>query len=206
MFEMLKSRLAAAMTLLLVCFGAAAAPVTYRFTGDIAGTLGGTSVSGLLTLTVTGNTDDITHPSPAYMLDSVGTSIFDLAGVGNFTVTNPAYVFSRPDVGVVGFGVQGLTDCCDIIQISDPAFLGYDLKTSIGPLGGASNPSLGDWVGVPTTAGAFTLRSMSNTTFEAILGNQVPEPSLPALLALAGGLAGWARHRARTAAAAAGAR
>lgn len=198
MFAMLKNRLVAT-TMLLVCFGAGAAPVTYRFTGDIAGTLGGVSVSGLLTLMVTGNTDDIIHPSAAYILSSVGTSTFNLASVGDFTVTNQAYVFSRPDIGIGGFGVQGLASCCDIIQIADSAFSGYDLSTDLGPVGNPNNPSLGDWVNVPTTSGAFTVRSMTNNTFEAIIGNQLPEPSLPALLALAGGLAWWSRQGRRTA-------
>lgn len=200
MFMMLKRRLMAAVTILLVCFGASAAPVTYRFTGDIVGTLNGGVVSGFLTLMVTGNTDDITYPSPAYFLNSVGTSTFNLTGVGDFTVSNPAYVFSRPDIGRVGFGVTGLEHCCDIIQVANAAFFGYDMKTALGPVSGPDNPSLGDWINVPTSSGAFTVRSMTNNTFEAIIGNQVPEPELPALLAVAGGVAWWSSRRRKPAA------
>jgi hypothetical protein len=44
---------------------------------------------------------------------------------------------------------------------------------------------------VPTSAGAFTVTRMTSNTFQAIIGAEVPEPGLPALLALAGGLAWW---------------
>lgn len=196
MFLTLMNRLFAVLMLLLVSLGAHAAPATYRFTGDIVGTLDGAPVRGLLTLNVTGDTDTITNPGPAYRLDAVATSTFTLAGVGDFTVTNEAYVFARPDLGWAGFGVLGLANCCDIIQLSNPALAGYDLYTSFGPVGGPDNPSLGDWVDVPTTAGAFTVTAMTNNTFQAIVSAAVPEPSLPALLMLAGALA-WSSSRRR---------
>jgi hypothetical protein len=106
MFEMLKGRLVVAAMALLVSTGTWADPVSYRFVGDIVGTLDGVPVSGLLTLTVTGDTNDLTSSPPAQFLNSVGTSTFELASVGSFTVTNSAYVFARPDLGMVGFGVQ----------------------------------------------------------------------------------------------------
>jgi hypothetical protein len=195
MFEKLKGQLLAAMLSLLVSTGAAAAPATYRFVGDIVGLLAGVPVSGLLTLNVTGNTDDITMPSAAHLLNTLGGATFDLASVGSFTVTNSAYVFSRPDLGRVGFGVQGLTNCCDIIQIGNAALAGYDLRDSIGPLSGPDNPSLFDWVDVPTTAGLFTVRTMTNNTFEAIIDGTVPEPGTPALLTVAAAAAWFASRR-----------
>jgi hypothetical protein len=198
MLYMLKSRLCAGVTLLMLALGAHAAPVNYRFTGDIAGTLNGSAVVGALDLNVSGDTDDITHPSQAYFLNTLGGAVFSLAGVGSFTVTNSAYVFARPDLGVVGFGVQGLTNCCDIIQILNPAFAGYDLHSDIGPLGipgNPGNPSLADWVNVPTTAGLFTVTSMRNNTFQATVTSAVPEPGMPALLVLAGVAAGFAGRR-----------
>ena len=198
MFLTLKNRLFTVLMLLLVSLGANAAPATYRFTGDVVGTLDGVPISGLLTLNVTGDTDTITHPGDPYLLTSVGTSTFTLAGVGNITVTNEAYVFARPDLGWAGFGVQGLASCCDIIQVHNPVLAGYDLHTSFGPVGGPDNPSLADWVNVPTTAGAFTVTAMTNNTFQAIVGASVPEPSLPALLVLAGALA-WSLSRRRKA-------
>lgn len=49
---------------------------------------------------------------------------FQLAGVGSFAVTNDSHVFSRPDSGSVGSGVQGLVHCCDIFRIANAAFGG----------------------------------------------------------------------------------
>lgn len=168
--------------------GAAATPATYRFVGDIAGTLAGNGVSGQLTLEVTGDTDDLTVTGPAQRLDSgaSGQATFDLPGIGSFTVTNAYYVFVRPDLGTAGFGVRDLVNCCDIIQINNAGLLtGYDLNDAIGPVAGPDNPSLFDWFEVPTSAGLFTVTRMTNNTFEAIIGRSVPEPGLPALLALA---------------------
>ena len=188
--------LAMALTFLALG-GARATPATYIFVGDIVGTLDGTDVRGELTLTVTGDTDDIFISSPAQLLSSSIVSTFDLAGFGSFTVSNDSYVFARPDVGFVGFGVQGLASCCDIIQILDPAFIGYDLNDAIGPVLGAPNPSLADWVGVPTSAGLFTVTSMTNNTFQAVIGGTpVPEPGLPGLLLLAAAGA-WVASRRR---------
>ncbi len=197
MLSMLKGRLWAAITMLMLSFGTNASPVNYHFTGDIVGTLNGAAVSGVLNLNVTGDTDDITHPSQAYLLNTFGGAVFDLASVGSFTVTSSAYVFARPDLGVVGFGVQGIPSCCDIIQLLNAAFAGYDLSSDIGPLGNPVNPSLGDWISVPTTQGLFTVTSMRNNTFQATVSPtvSVPEPGLPALLVLAGAAAWFGGRR-----------
>lgn len=198
MLANLKGRLLAALFTLLLSAGAGATPATYRFTGDIIGTLNGVPVNGLLTLNFVGDTNDLVFPGPAQFLNT-GVATFNLAAPGDFTVSTPSYVFSRPDLGFTGFGVPGLPTCCDIIQIHDSALLGYDLNNPIGPILVASNPSLADFHDVPTSAGLFTVTVMRNATFEAIIGDDgtVPEPGLPSLLVLAGGAAWFARRRAQ---------
>ena len=196
MIPILKNCLLAMSVTLLALTGARAMPATYLFAGDIVGTLDGAAVSGRLTLTVAGDTDDLYFSGPAQKLSDPIVSTFELAGVGSFTVSNPAYLFARPDAGIVGFGVEGLASCCDIIQILSPVFAGYDLSHAIGPVAGPPNPSLSDWVGVPTSAGLFTVTSMFDNTFQAVIGNAtVPEPGMPPLLALAGAGAWMASRR-----------
>lgn len=62
-----------------------AAPAAYIFKGNIAGTLDGNAVSGLLTLTATGDTNDVAFNGNAYTNFNI-TAVFDLAGVGSFTI------------------------------------------------------------------------------------------------------------------------
>ena len=173
---------------LLLQAGAVAAPVTYIFKGTIAGTLDGVSVQGALTLTVTGDTDDVTVQSGnQYRLEvPANVPTFDLEGSGSFVITNDSYVFDNQALGVLGFGVLGLpVACCDIIQhrVGD-TYENYDLKSSFGPLDAPSNPSLGDWIDVPTSAGPFTVTRMENNSFQAIVAS-VPEPGALALMLLA---------------------
>lgn len=197
MFATLNGRLLAALFALLLSAGAWAAPATYRFTGDIGGTLNGVPVSGLLTLNVTGDTGDIVFPGPAQFMGS-GVATFSLAVPGSFTVTNAFYAFARPDLGWVGFGVQGIPTCCDIIQVHDASLLGYDLHNDFGPIQVASNPSIADFHDVPTSAGLFTVTSMRDVTFQAIIDDgtgSVPEPSSIALVALAVCCGLWAPRR-----------
>jgi hypothetical protein len=199
MSKLMKHSVLAAALSLLALAGARASPATYTFAGDIVGVLNGLAVSGRLTLTVAGDTDDLTTSGPVQRLASDIVSTFQLNGIGSFTVTNEAYLFARADLGIVGFGVQGLPFCCDIIQIRDPALAGYDLNDDIGPVLGAPNPSLPDWVDVPTSAGLFTVTSMFNNSFQAVTTpTSVSEPATPALLALAGAGA-WVAGRRRAA-------
>lgn len=191
--------LAFALSLLASATGWAT-PATYIFRGDIIGTLNGNAVSGLLTLTVTGDTGDVTtNGSGTHRLDQV-VSVFDLAGFSSFTVSNDSYVFVNPSsTSRVGFGVLGIPDCCDIIQHTNAVYDTYDLLSSIGPiLFPGENLSLMDWHDVPTSAGLFEVTSMTNNSFEAIVGAAaVPEPATVPLLLIAGAMGLLAANRRR---------
>jgi PEP-CTERM motif len=117
------------------------------------------------------------------------------------TFTDETYVFDNTG-GLAGFGDRGASSCCDIIQsydsaIGSTAFASYDLKSSIGPLGPeASDPSTGDWVGLNTSLGSFTVTSYDSVVFQATVGT-VPEPTtLPVVgIGLVGMMIFMARRR-----------
>ena len=139
----------------------------------------GQAVDGALTRMVTGDKDDVTVNGNTSTLTAGVLSTFELAGLSPFTVTVDSYVFDARSFGKVGFGVQKPQPCCDIIQHQLPVYDSYDLLSSIGPINAPANLSLASWVEVPTTAGLFTVTSMTNNSFQAIIEDAptVPEPS-----------------------------
>jgi hypothetical protein len=162
---------------------AAATPIDYIFNGTAAGTLGGQAFSGLLTLTATGDTGDVTLAGSLYRNATV-TTVIDIPGVGPVTVTGPDYVFDSQSSSKIGYGVSGIPSCCDIIQFIDPAYATYDLQSAIGPLAYPTDLSIVDWMDVPTSGGLLTLTRFETNSFQAA----VPEPGIGALFL--GGLAG----------------
>jgi PEP-CTERM motif len=161
---------------------------TYTFTGTASGTIGGTAFSdATLTVTATGDISSVDFTSPTYFLYLPGgSSTFTISGIGSGTFTDETDVFDNT-TGLAGFGDQGATMCCDIIQMYDGLigstdFTSYNLQSSIGPLGPeASDPSTGDWVGLNTSLGSFTVSSYDGVVFQATV-TPVPEPNAFPLL------------------------
>jgi hypothetical protein len=176
---------------------------TYTFTGIASGSIGSEAFSdATLTVTATGDVSTVMFTSPTYFLDIPGgLSTFSISGIGSGTFTDETYVFDNTD-GVAGFGDDGATKCCDIIQTSDSAigstaFATYNLQSSIGPLSPeASDPSIGDWAGLNTSLGSFTVTSYDSVVFQATVG-AVPEPrTLPVLgIGLVGMIVFMARRK-----------
>jgi MYXO-CTERM domain-containing protein len=191
----LRCGLAALAASLALASTAHAETASYVFRGDISGVLGGVAVSGPLTLTVIGNTDDVTDNGNTAMLDTGLVATFELPGFSPFTVTNPTYVFVNRTAPAVGFGVMNIPICCDIIQHRIATYAGYDLLSSVGPLAAPANPSLVDWVDVPTSAGLFTVGTMTNNVFEAQVGSPVPEAPTWALWLAGAALIGRLRRQ-----------
>jgi hypothetical protein len=161
-------------------------PITYVFTGTASGTVGDFSFSGaLLTVTSTGNTNGVTFDSVngTYRDSKLSTTI-TIAGIGTMTVTPGSdYVFDNQPSSKIGYGVTGITNCCDIIQFVNAAYEGYDLKSSIGPFPSTSDLSTGDWVNVPTSMGPLTVSSYTGT-FTATEGTSITQTLEPGVQAV----------------------
>lgn len=165
----------------------------YVFTGTASGTVGDMSfANATLTVSTIGDTSTVVFTTPINRLNvPPGGSSFSIGGVGSGTFTDATYVFDNQTTfgGSVGFGDPSLPlgFCCDIIQIHDDAFESnnvfatYDLKSPIGPLGFVTDPSLSDWVNVPTSLGNMTVTSYTNVSFTASSPNFVtpPQPVSP---------------------------
>lgn len=172
-----------------------AAPVSYIFRADVAGVLGTTPVSGPFTLIAQGDTTSVALNGNAWSL--VPTSVTITIGGQDLTLNAPTtYVFDNVNSGKIGFGVNGLPVCCDIIQQVRPEYDSYNLQSSIGPLAAAANLSLVAFGQVPTSGGLLTITTMESNTFQAIVAGEVPEPGAMALLASGFGMLVLLRRRA----------
>jgi hypothetical protein len=151
---------------------ASATPITYVFTGIASGTLFNGEVptpfsNVSLTVTAIGNTDNVTFDGEGTYRNSTLSTTITIAGIGTVTVMPGGsfhdYVFDNqtpfPNDGRVGYGVEGITNCCDIIQLLNTAYLTYDLKSPIGAFEPSSDLSTSDWVNVPTSMGPLTVTS-----------------------------------------------
>lgn len=171
--------------------GAQAASITFTETQNGIGSLGGTSFNdALVTLTLTGNTSNITNPSSG-IYDLIGTATVSVAGVGSATFTDSIEVFVDQNTPAAGFTDLTLPGAPDILENHSSSYSTYTLNTAIGPLTGfpGGNPS----DSFATTAGAFILSSSGNSdhdsTFTATGGVTTPEPGTFALLGAGLGVA-----------------
>jgi hypothetical protein len=181
------------LSLFLAASCLSASPVlTYTFTGTASGSIGGTNFTGV-SLSVFASADATSASCTAgtcFQNLPGGGASFTLGGIGSGVFNGDTYFFDNQNFATAGFGDNTAIHCCDIIQLGAPVFGTYDLTTPIGPIGpGASNPSVGDWVDLNTSLGAFTVTQFTNYTFQATVADTAtPEPSTLFLLAAGLGL------------------
>ena len=187
----------ATVALLASAGSALAIPITYQVSAVASGTIGASTFTDVLvTLTLAGDTANVESTSLGGVAN-IGTTTVSIPGVGVGTVTDPTAAFATespivPDVGFpflpyVSIAVldnpPSVDSNIDMGIVGAAGLLGYDLRTSIGPIVGVGG-LLFDGGSVHTTIGnlAFTSEFSPDTqgTFAAIA---VPEPSTFWLLA-----------------------
>jgi hypothetical protein len=160
-----------------MCCLAAASPVIYTLSGIGTGSLGADPFSDAsFTITSTADTSDITESLDVFSVSDSLATLF-VSGLGTATFTIPTMtVDNTAGAAAISAPVQNMA----ILANFSPAFSSYDLNSSLTPVTGT--PAFNSDTGFGTTAGDFSLSSVSSVTFQAEV---VPEPSVFALLGIA---------------------
>jgi hypothetical protein len=157
----------------LIPLTAAAGPITFTESFTAAGTVNGNPFDGNVMFSLTSDTTLIIQEGSIF-LTPAGTASVTIQGVGTGTFTDPFDVFDNQSVSVAGFTDTNIED---IVDLSNPAFATYDLKSAIGPLDTTfffvdTGAALG------STLGTIIIDSTSGTpTFAATTTSVTPEPS-----------------------------
>ncbi len=132
------------------------------------------------TADVPANGEEINFPAMPFTID--------IGGVGPTTVsTGLLGEFHNASFDFVDFGWQSSTSLIGVVEINNPAFLNYDMTKSIGPIAETgTDPFIGNWEDMATSAGDLTVTSWNDVSFTATVagdgdhggnGNVVPLPS-----------------------------
>jgi len=162
-----------------------ASPITYTLSSAVSGTLGGTSFTdALVTVTVTGDTANVTPGSAPYtdVVVNSGNATVDVSGVGTATFTDAVEIGDTlTDTAILGVPAVLILDSTTgtgILLETASIFTTYDLRSSLGPISGTGGVASGSHVTpvFATTAGSLTWdvgQSLGAATFTAIA---TPEP------------------------------
>ena len=203
----------AAIVLVGLASSALAIPIIYTESGVASGTIGGLPFTNVLvTVTLTGDTSNVAAAvfCPTCLANS-GTTRVNIPSIGTATVTDPNAIIStvvpfatgEPGLPIVPYVIIGIFDhfpaLNSIIGLGvspSNSLLGYDLRTSIGPI--TTSPG---GIGydpccfIHTTLGNLTFTQNFLPTSQGTFTARVPEPS--SLLLLGAGAVAFAGYRSR---------
>jgi PEP-CTERM motif len=185
---------------MLICaaIGARASAITIVEQATGNGSLDGQAFSAaLITITFTGDTNNIFVSGDAILLN--GTATVSVAGHGSDTFTDTMQEFAIDSFGEAGIEDNTTISSIVILEADSSLFNTYGLNTSIGPVDAI--PFL-TGLSFPTVGGQFqitrltTINDTTSVFYTATLAG-VPEPG--SFLLLAAGIAGLAAIKARVA-------
>lgn len=190
---MFKRFLLVLATALLMPFAASASPITYLFSGEASGSLGGTAFSNQsFVIAAQADTANIgpwccsnrqnTSLSANISIGSLGTVSF-LGATHTWVADNCCMGFGAN----LGLNYLNLNNTGGIIGT-------YNLATPFGPIHDPFASTQGQFTNVATSGGALSIFQVSNVHFQAVA---VPEPGTYALMALGLGAVGFIARRRR---------
>lgn len=166
--------------MLLLAFNVNAAPITYIYTGTGSGTIGGAPFTDAdFTITASADTNDIVDTG-VLEVDHITTS----ATINGTTYTISTALRTYKSSGSVGLSRSSGLSGGDLYNTaSDPAFLAWDMSTSLAPV--TTTRYLLQWASgtpVDTNAGTLVFDDATITgTFQAVLGAAAPPTNIPTL-------------------------
>jgi hypothetical protein len=151
-----------------LCWAASANQITYTLSGTGSGTLGADQFSDAsFLITSIADTSGISETDGVFSVrDSIAT-VF-VSGLGTATFNDQTLNADNTALSATGISTYGA-----ILWLNSPTFANYDLGSSLDPVAGTPFGNFG--MGFSTTAGNFTLSSVSSLTFQA---EMTPEPSI----------------------------
>lgn len=187
-----------ALLLMSSSFSAFAVSITYIYEGfDASGSIGEAQFSNAdFTVTALADTDNIGSWCCSLGQNTHISATINIDGFSTADIFTPSH--SWYDVGTVGLGKDVDANWMDIY---DPALIGYDLSTSIGPVF-ATAYGFSQFTDVSTSLGTLNFTdSVLEGSFQAIVGDvpDIPEVPVPAAVWLFGtallGFVGMSRRR-----------
>jgi MYXO-CTERM domain-containing protein len=162
--------------------GAHADFITFTHTGSGSGTLN-SSMFGPSNFTIvsTADTNNRESFSSGYFINHDSVTI-TIDGLGTYDITDATRTFVNHNNQIVGFS-RGSNSGADLFNgPSDPAFLVWEMLTSVGPVTGTGY-LMQWWDGINTSGGLLDFYDGSSAaTFTAT----IPAPGVMALLGVAG--------------------